>query len=117
MGRQLVLVCLCLVASGLTYAERMALPAELWESPRSGALIVAQPVLQHSVAQLLAHPAARLLIHHGTSDDSVSRAEELRAWLIALAVDSKRIELLTDDVNRALNLELVGITVEEKENP
>ncbi|BCB27746.1 hypothetical protein SKTS_26320 [Sulfurimicrobium lacus] len=117
MGRQLALVFLCLMLSGLARAERTALPAELWDSPRSAALIVAQPVLQHSVAELLAHPHARLLIHHGASDEAVSQAEELRAWLIALAVDSKRIELNTENDARGLNLELVGITLENKGNP
>ncbi len=117
MGRQLALVFLCLLSSGLAHAERTALPAELWDSPRSAALVMAQPVLQRSVAQLLAHPAARLFIHHGGSDESISQAEELRAWLIALAVDSKRIELNTDNDARGLNLELVGITVENKGNP
>ena len=117
MGRQLALVFLCLVSSGLAHAERTALPAELWDSPRSAALVMAQPLLQHSVAELLAHPAARLLIHHGGSDESQSQAEELRAWLIALAVDSKRIDLNTDNDARGLNLELVGITVENKGNP
>ena len=78
---------------------------------------MAQPLLQHSVAELLDHPAARLLIHHGGSDESISQAEELRAWLIALAVDSKRIDLNTDNETRGLNLELVGITVENKGNP
>jgi len=115
VGRQLALVFLCLVTSGMAHAER--LPAELWDSPRSAALVVAQPVLQHSVVELLAHPAAILLIHHGESDESVSQAEELRAWLIALAVDSKRIELNADSDAGGLNLELVGITVENKENP
>lgn len=101
------------MSSGLVQAERLTLPSELWDRPRSAALVAAQPVLQHSVAQLLAHPAARLLIHHDGSDDGISRAEELRAWLIALAVDSKRIELNTDNNSRGLNLELVGITVEK----
>lgn len=117
MGQQLALVFLCLVSSGLAHAERMPLSADLWDKPRSASLIVAQPELQHSVAELLAHPAARLLIHHGGSDESVSQAEELRAWLIALAVDSKRIELNTDNDAQGLNLELVGITVENKGNP
>lgn len=61
----------------------------------------------------LAHPAARLLIHHDGFDEGISRAEESRASLIALAVDSKRIELNTDIDSRGLNLELVGITVEK----
>ena len=117
MGRQLALVFFFLMSSGLAHAERTALPAELWDSPRSAALIVAQPVLQHSVAELLAHPGARLLIHHGGSDEAISQAEELRAWLIALAVDSKRIELNTDNDARSLSVELIGITVENEGNP
>lgn len=117
MGRQLALVFLCLVSSGLVYAERIALPAELWDQPRSAALVMAQPAVKDSVVELLAHPAARLLIHHGDSDEYVSQAEELRAWLIALAVDSKRIDLKTDNSTRILSMELVGITVEKKENP
>lgn len=117
MSRQLALVCLCLVWSALAHAERTALPAEFWYSPRSAALVVAQPVLQHSVAELLAHPAAHLLVHHGGSDESISQAEELRAWLIALAVDSRRIDLKADDGSRGLNLEVVGITVEGKGSP
>lgn len=113
MGRQLAFAFVCLMSSSLVQAERLMLPSELWDRPRSAALVIAQPVLQHSVAQLLAHPAARLLIHHDGSDDAMARAEELRAWLIALAIDSKRIELNTDNDSRGLNLELVGITVEK----
>lgn len=117
MGRQLALLFLTLLSSGLAYAERTLLPAELWDQPRSAALVMAQPVLQHGVTELLTHPAARLLIHHGNSDESVSQAEELRAWLIALAVDSKRIELNSENGARGLSLELVGITVKNKGNP
>jgi hypothetical protein len=102
--------------NGAVEAERLAVPAELWEKPRSGELIIAQPVVRESVVTLLAQPAARLLIHHGRSDESVLQAEELRAWLIALAVDGNRIELNTDgEHHQSLNLELVGITVEGKQ--
>lgn len=116
MGRQLVFCALCLMLAGAASAERLAVPAELWEKPRSGELILAQPVVRESVAMLLAQPAARLLIHHGRSDESVLQAEELRAWLIALAVDGNRIELNTDgEHHQSLNLELIGITVEGKQ--
>lgn len=113
----MALVFVCLLSSGLARAERSTLPAELWEQPRSGSLVMAQPVLQHGVEKLLAHPAARLHIHHGASDESISQAEELRAWLIALAVDSKRIELNSDGDERGLSLELLGIADENKETP
>lgn len=106
-----------MISSVLAHAESAALPGEFWDSPRSAALVVAQPVLQHFVTELLAHPGARLQIRHGGSDESVSQAEELRAWLIALALDSKRIDLNTDENVRGLQLELVGITDEKKGNP
>lgn len=116
LGQALVLCALCLMTNGAVYAERLAVPAELWEKPRSGESIIAQPVVRESVATLLAQPTARLLIQHGRSDESVLQAEELRAWLIALAVDGSRIELKSDgDHRQGLNLELVGITVEDKQ--
>lgn len=116
MGRQLVFFVLFMVLNGAAYAESLAVPAELWEKPRSGESIIAQPVVRESVATLLAQPATRLLIHHSRSDESVLQAEELRAWLIALAVDGSRIELKIDgDHRQGLNLELIGITVEDKQ--
>lgn len=116
MGRQLVSFVLCVALNGAASAERLAVPAELWEKPRSGEAIIAQPVVRESVATLLAQPTARLLIQHGRSDESVLQAEELRAWLIALAVDGSRIELKNDgDHRQGLNLELIGITVEGKQ--
>lgn len=108
MERQLAFVLICLLSSGLVHAERIALPAELWDQPRSAAFVMAQPAVKDGVVELLAHPGARLLIHHGGSDESISQAEELRAWLIALAVDSKRIDLKTDNNARILSIELVG---------
>lgn len=116
MGRQLVFCVLCLMLNSAAYAEGTAIPAVLWEKPRSGEAIVAEPALRNSVNALLAQPAARLLVHHGRRDESLLQAEELRAWLIALAVDGSRIELKPDgDHLQGLNLELVGINVEEKQ--
>lgn len=115
MGRQLAVIVLLAMLGGPVYAERVVLPADLWDRPRSGDIILALPGLRHGVALLLEYPEARLLIRHGKDEESMLQAEELRAWLVALAVDGARLELIPDGkLSEGLNLELTGIIVEEK---
>lgn len=73
-----------------------AVPTELWEQPRTARAVLAQPVLRQAVAALLAQGGAVLAIHYGSGEEALLRAEELRAWLIALAVDDKQITLAGD---------------------
>ena len=72
------------------------LPAELWEQPRTAQAVLAQPVLRQRVAALLARNSALLAIHYGGGEEAQLRAEELRAWLIALAVNDEQIALVGD---------------------
>ena len=113
MGRQLAIILILTMLGGLAHAERVALPSDLWDSPRSGDLVVAVPVLKHGVELLLEHPDARMLIHHGKGDESALQAEELRAWLISLAVDGSRVELIADG-SEGLSFELTDIIFEDK---
>lgn len=117
MGRWLTICLMFLVFESTAHAERIMVPSALWEKPRSGDLVLAQPAVRQSVLALLAQPSARLLIYHDKHDETVLQAEELRAWLIALAVDGSRIELRQESEKSAgLNLELVGFAIEEKQN-
>ena len=74
----------------------LTLPAEFWEQPRSGKALLEQPALRQSVSALLAKPGGALVIHHGSGEESLLRAEELRAWLIALAVEAAQIDVAGD---------------------
>jgi len=90
-----------LVVSGLVpltvAAGPMAVvPTELWEQPRTARAVLAQPVLRQAVAAVLAQGGGVLAIHYGSGEEALLRAEELRAWLIALAVDDKQITLAGD---------------------
>jgi hypothetical protein len=69
---------------------------ELWDRPRSGQAIAAQPAIRQAVDAYLAQPGASLLIHHAAGQDASLQAEELRAWLIALGVDTGRVSLRND---------------------
>ena len=56
----------------------------------------------------LAQPGSRLVIHHGYGQDPLVQAEELRAWLMALAIDGARISLVNDaKAHPSLNIEVV----------
>lgn len=92
----------------------LALPAqaadvapELWDRPRSAQAVMAQPVVQQAVAAYQASSAARIVIVHGLRQEAQLQAEELRAWLVALAVDSKRLQLRGDPFAAVLRLEVM----------
>lgn len=95
-------------------SETLADPAcgvapELWDRPRTGRIVLAQDSLKPCAAALASQPGTRLLIHHGGGAEPVLQAEELRAWLVALAIDAGRIELVNDlKSTEPLNMEIIA---------
>jgi hypothetical protein len=83
----IVAVCAC------SAAAQTEVRTELWDRPRTGAAIVAEESIKRAAGELLAKPKSRLVIHHPTGQEPLSQAEELKAWLTALAIDSRRIVL------------------------
>lgn len=80
---------------------------ELWDRPRTGRSVLAQDALKPCVAALTGQSGTKLLIHHGGGAEPVLQAEELRAWLVALAVEAGRIELVNDlKSTEPLNVEI-----------
>ncbi len=77
-------------------AQTVAIAPELWDRPRSGATILEQPAIQQAVRAYLQAPGAQLVIHHAAGQESMLYAEELRSWLIALALDPDRIAVRPD---------------------
>ena len=82
-----IAVCAC------SAAAQTEVRAELWDRPRTGAAVVAEESVKRAVGELLAKPRSQLVIHHAAGQDPLSQAEELKAWLMALAIDSRRIVL------------------------
>jgi len=77
-------------------AQSFVVPAELWDRPRSGRAVLAEPAIRQAVSAHLAQPGTRLLVRHGPGQESALIAEELRAWLAALAVEPGMIALRGD---------------------
>ena len=65
-----------------------------WARPRHGEAITRLPGLAGVVRDLLDSPEKRLLIHYPGGEEGMLWAEELRSWLVALGIDSSRIEML-----------------------
>ena len=88
-------------------AQNYEIPQSLWEHPRSGMAILSQKPLRECMQAWMAVPGARLVIHHGIGDEEQLRAAELRYWLVSLAVEGDRIELMDDlRQNESINVEI-----------
>lgn len=102
--------CVILVAAVglLTVPVRAAeIAPELWDRPRSAQAVMAQPAVRQAVAALLGKGGnARIVIAHGTRQETQLHAEELRAWLVALAVDSARLQLRADAAMNGIGIEV-----------
>jgi len=90
-------------------ADRLEIPAELWDRPRSGRVVMAVPAVRAAVGSLLDRSATRLEIRHPPGPEPTLQAEELRAWLTAHAVEPRRIQLRADlPARQPLLLEIVN---------
>jgi len=103
-----VAVVMVAVASPALAGETIQVPLSLWDRPRSGRVIAELPQVQQAVHAYLARPSTRLIIHHAGDQERLLQAEELRAWLVALAVSTQRVVLRSDLARReALKIEVV----------
>jgi hypothetical protein len=101
------MILLCAIA-GLARAEDIVnVSPALWDRPRSARAVLDLPAVRQVLDQYLARPGARLAIHHGYGQEAQLQAEELRMWLMALAVDGARVSLINDArANETLKLEI-----------
>lgn len=94
-----------LLLAGPVQAAELA--ADFWDRPRSAQAVLAQPVIRQAVTALQSRTDARLLIVHGARQEAQVQAEELRAWLVALALEGSRMQLRADPAAATIRLEIV----------
>jgi hypothetical protein len=90
-----LLASLSVVAWGAA-AQSFVVSQALWDRPRTGRAVLEQAAIRDAVRAHLEHEGSRLVLHHGPTQEALLQAEELRAWLVALALDSPRITLQND---------------------
>ena len=95
-------------ASFAVGAQSFVVAPELWDRPRSGTAVLAQPAVRQAVDRSLALPGSRIVVRHAATQESLLAAEELRSWLVALALEPGRISL-SGDLQRSepLRIEIV----------
>jgi hypothetical protein len=100
---------LLLVIAFPVYAETAwTLSAEEWARPRHGEWLVAHPALSAALNKLQQSPQSVLQLRYPGGDEGVLWAEELQAWLVALGLESERIEKLPGSGGEAaIQLEVI----------
>jgi hypothetical protein len=99
---------LCTGSALVSAAQSVDVPRELWDRPRTGRAVVEQESIRQAVAAALVKPESQIVIHHGTGQEPLLQAEELRSWLGALAIDTRRLALRSDLTGDApLRIEIV----------
>lgn len=99
-----VLLCGCAAAAAAA-AETVTVPPDLWDRPRSARVLLDHPALQQAVRAYLNQAGRKLVIHYPAGQEPLLYAEELRSWLISLAVSGDDI-MLRPDRNRGEPLTL-----------
>ena len=84
------------VSPAASLAQAQEIPPELWDRPRSAADIAGHETIKRAVLAALAKPETRIVIHHAAGQEPLIQAEELRSWLGALAIDTRRVVLRSD---------------------
>lgn len=74
--------------------------------PRSAQRVLRDTTLRAVVADYLRTPKAKIRVHYQKRDEASAQAEEVRGWLIALGIESDRIELVDDNPADLLKLEV-----------
>ena len=107
MLSRLSLVVACTALAHSARGESFQVPAELWDRPRTGQLVLAVPAVREALIALEAAPEAKLTVRHPPGTESAAQAEELRAWLVAHAVEPARIVVRADlQPRQALQLDV-----------
>ncbi|KAA3629708.1 MAG: hypothetical protein DWQ09_05595 [Proteobacteria bacterium] len=70
------------------------LSAEEWSRPRSGESLRELPALKAAIGDYTRQPRSNIIVRYPGGEEGVIWVQELRSWLIALGVPSRRIVVL-----------------------
>ena len=90
-----------LLANSILAEEVELLHADEWLLPKQAVTILEMPAIFNSMQTLQKDMNNSLLLKYPGGDEGTLWVNELRSWLIALGLSSKRIELVQGSVNPA----------------
>jgi len=77
-------------------AETLTITSEHWSRPRSAAYVASLPEVRRALEIFERQPEGVVVLHHANTDEAALWAEELRGWLVALGLPSRRILAVTE---------------------
>jgi len=101
MNRSLLILFFLFITHSTLAGEIELLHADEWLLPKQAATILEMPAISKSMQQLQRDMNSSLLLKYPGGDEGTLWINELRSWLIALGLSSKRIELVQGSVNPA----------------
>ena len=103
-----LIACATVACSASIFAQSVDIAPELWDRPRTARAVLEQENIRRAINVGLAKPDAQIVIHHTNGQEPLLQAEELKSWLTALSIDSRRIALRADGVaGSPMRLEII----------
>ncbi|MCW8901083.1 MAG: hypothetical protein OQK75_00620 [Gammaproteobacteria bacterium] len=94
--------------SNIYAAEAELLHANEWSVPKQANTILAMPAVRKSMKKLQMNVNSSLKLKYPGGDEGTLWVNELRSWLIALGLSSKRIELIPGSaISTTIELEVL----------
>lgn len=96
--------------SNIIFAENVELlHAKEWSVPKQATTILLMPAINKSMQKLKKNISATLKVKYPGGDEGTLWANELRSWLIALGLSSKRIDLIPGSaISTTIELEVLA---------
>jgi len=104
-----IFIAVILFFAANTFASDIELlHANEWSVPKQTATLLAMPAIHKSMQKLQKNVNSLLKIKYPGGDEGTLWANELRSWLIALGLSSKRIELVPGSaISTTIELEVL----------
>ena len=109
MKRLIPTVIILFFSVNLFAAEVELLYANEWSVPKKATTLLTMPAIEKSMKKLQRNVNSYLKLKYPGGDEGTLWANELRSWLIALGLSSKRIELVPGSaISTTIELEVIS---------
>ena len=109
MKKLILSTLLFLVSSSLWAKNIELLHAKEWSVPKQTATLLAMPAVHKSMIKLQNDSNSTLKIKYPGGDEGTLWVNELRSWLVALGLSSKRIDLVPGSaISTTIELEVIS---------
>lgn len=114
--KNIIAISFMFFSTSLFAANVELLHANEWSVPKNTSALLAMPAIHKSMQSLQKNTTSSLKIKYPGGDEGTLWVNELRSWLIALGLSSRRIELVPGSaISTTIELEvLTGSSAEHK---